>query len=150
MKREGYIAALSACLALVGCQEEKSRTAAPRPTPPDVQSRVAKFSICSNATFMERKALDGQRERLLFLDNGSVSVENIRRFENELAAGGWKSKGTRPVASDKYPAQNENVYEKAGSEMSYWVGGSAGFQMIGITLPRQEEIEANQPSEATR
>jgi len=111
---------------------------------------VAEFSLCRTARFLERKPLDGDRELLLFLDDGSMSVDKIKTFEKELISSGWQTKGKRPQTNKKYPSQQENVYARNGIEMAYWVGGSSGFQMIGITLPKQEDAGANKNLERTR
>ena len=132
MKRHTLLGILLAC-ATAGCQiHDKPATSSVKPTPPDVKSMVAEFSICKTATFVERKPLESNRELLLFLDNGFVTVDNLEKFERELRDSGWKSQGMRPLTSKEYPAQQENVYEREGVEMSYWAGGSWGNQMVGI------------------
>jgi hypothetical protein len=150
MKIDALFVILLAC-AVAGCQiDDKPAASSVKPTPPDVKEMVAAFSICNTATFVERKPLEGNRELLLFLDNGFLTVDNLKTFEKELATSGWKSKGKHPQASKKYPSQQEHVYERDGTEMSYWYGGSYGFQMIGITLPKQEDAGANKNLERTR
>ena len=136
MRTHGVFFVALSCLILVGCHAKKvQRASSPvRATPPDVLARVAEFSLCKNATFVERKSLDGGRELLVF-EGGAISVDMIKKFQQELTASGWRSIGTRPFLLRKYPAQQESVYEKDGTEMAYWVGGSAGFALIGVTLP---------------
>ena len=136
MRTHGVLVLALYCLILAGCQAKKVERASSstRVTPPDVLARVAEFSLCRNARFVERKSLDGGRELLVFL-GGEVTVDMIKKFRQELTASGWRSTGTRPCLLRKYPAQQESVYEKDGTEMSYWVGGSFGFALIGVTLP---------------
>ena len=149
MTRNSILLVMLVCV-MVGCRSEKSRVASPaKAMPPNVKKGVAEFSICNAAHFLERKPLDGNRELLLFLADGLMSTDTLKGFEKELITSGWKSKGKRPVTSTKYPAQQQNAYERDGVEMSYWVGGSDGFQMIGITLPKQEDARANKELKAT-
>ena len=150
MRRSMLLTVLLTC-AITGCRtDDKPSVSSVKPTPPDVKKMVSELSICKTATFVERKPLEGNRELLLFLDNGFLTVDNLKKFEQELVAAGWKLKGKRPQTSKKYPSQQEDVYERDGTEMSYWYGGSYGFQMIGITLPKQEEAGANKNLERTR
>jgi len=150
MRKNILFAILLTC-AVAGCRTDDTPAASSvKPTPPDVKKMVGGFSICKTATFMERKPLEGNRELLLFLDNGFLTVDNLKKFEQELSAAGWKPKGKRPQTNKNYPSQQEDVYERDGTEMSYWYGGSWGFQMIGITLPKQEDAGANKNLERTR
>ncbi len=143
MKRHTVLVLISLAF-LVGCQPDDKHAASPaKPTPPDVKELVAEFTICKTAKFVERKPLKDNRELLLFLADGSVSVDLLKEFEQALVASGWKSKGKRPQTNKKYPSQQESVYERDGTEMSFWYGGSLDFVLIGITLPKQEDARAN-------
>lgn len=94
--------------AVAGCQvDDKPAASSMKPTPPDVKKMVAEFSICKTATFVERTPLEGNRALLLFLDNGFLTVVNLKKFEQELAASGWKPKGKRPQTSKNYPSHVE-------------------------------------------